>query len=81
MRDALPASPTGSVILPHLIPRTKSGLPKLAVTRAEAADLCSVSVDTIERIPASELPVIHGRPVRVLLVDLVRYLERQRDAA
>jgi hypothetical protein len=70
-----------SVLIPFLIPRTKSGLPKLAVTFAVAADLCSCSVDTIERIPLSELPVIPGRPRRVLLVDLVRYLERQRSAA
>lgn len=70
-----------SPLLSLLIPRTASGLPKLAVTRAETADLCSVSVDTIERIPRSELAPIPGRPVRYLLVDVVRYLERQREAA
>lgn len=72
---------TGSVILPHLIPRTKSGLPKLAVTRSEAADLCSCSPDSMERIPPSELPVIPGKPVRYMLADVVLYLERRRRVA
>lgn len=78
MPDALTRD---SVILPHLIPRTKSGLPKLAVTIAVAADLASCSVDTIERTTSDELPKIPGRPRRVMLVDLVRYLEHLRDAA
>lgn len=68
----------GSVILPHLIPRTKSGLPKLAITRAECADLCSCGPDTIKRIPASELPIIPGQPARYMLADVVLYLERKR---
>lgn len=81
MDDATRAEMDASAILPHLIPRTKNGLPKIAVTRAEAADLCGCSPDLIKRIPASQLPIIDGQPARYMLADLVLYLERKRRTA
>ena len=81
MDDATRAEMDASAILPHLIPRTKSGLPKLAVTRSEAAELSGCSPETMRRIPVSELPVIDGQPARYYVADLVLYLERKRRTA
>lgn len=81
MDEATREEMNASALLPHLIPRTKNGLPKIAVTRVEAAELCGCSTDLIKRIPASQLPVIDGHPSRYMLADLVLYLERKRRTA
>ncbi|MEX1065984.1 MAG: helix-turn-helix domain-containing protein [Aquisalimonadaceae bacterium] len=52
------------------------------LTQKEAADWLRTSISTLYRLRmAGELPYIPGKPVRLRLVDLERYVERKTAVA
>lgn len=54
---------------------------RLLVSKAEAAELLSISIDSIERLVMPEIRVVRiGRRVLIAVGDLERYVERQAAA-
>jgi hypothetical protein len=60
-------------------------LPKIEVSREEAAYMLSVSTDTLDLIPGDELPRIPfgpaGKQLRIRVADLEAYSRRRAEQA